>query len=87
MSNKTPKFKDQPCSQCGSPRSVINGDWLREARKAAGLTLREMARRVGVSAPYICDIERNRRNCLPAMRDAYECLTSIPGKWPKTNRP
>jgi transcriptional regulator with XRE-family HTH domain len=74
---KASKFKPEPCSQCGAQRSVINGAWLREVRKSAGLTLREMARRVGMSAAYICDIERNRRNCLPAMRDAYEHLTSF----------
>lgn len=79
------KFKQQPCSQCGSPRSVLNGDWLRGVRKHAGLTLREFAARAGVSAAYICDIEKNRRNCLPAMRDAYECLQSFPEKdaWKK----
>ena len=67
---------------------VINGDWLREVRKNAGLTLRDMARRVGVSVPYLCDIELNRRNCLPAMRDAYENLTSFGDgvKWPKVKR-
>jgi len=32
--------------------------WLREAR---GLSLRELARRVGVSAPFLSDIEHNRR--------------------------
>lgn len=77
---KIEKFKQQPCSQCGTPRSVLNGDWLRHTRKHAGLTLRQFAERVGVSAAYICDIEKNRRNCLPAMRDAYECLTSFPQK-------
>lgn len=77
MKRKEPKFRDQPCPQCGTPRSVINGAWLRERRVAAGFTLRDFAKRVGVSAPYICDIERNRRNCLPAMRDAYENIASF----------
>jgi len=80
---ETGKFKQQPCPHCGTPQSVINGQWLRDVRKAAGLTLREMAKRVGVSPAYICDIEHNRRNCLPAMRDAYENLTSFDGAWPK----
>lgn len=80
------KFKQQPCPQCGMPRSVINGQWLRDVRKKAGLTLREMAKRVEVSPAYICDIEHNRRNCLPAMRDAYECLISFDGAWLKARR-
>jgi DNA-binding XRE family transcriptional regulator len=71
------KFKDQPCPHCGAPKRVVNGEWLRQERKRAGLTLREMARRVGVSAAYLCDIEKNRRNCLPAMRDAYENVSGI----------
>lgn len=62
------------CSACGGPRPVVNGDWLRERRKAAGLTLREMAGRLDFSAPYISDVERNRRNCTPAIRKAYEAL-------------
>ena len=70
--SQTPKFKSESCSKCGSLHSVINGAWLRERRKRAGLTLRDFAKRVGVSAPYISDIEKNRRNCLPAMLDAYE---------------
>ncbi len=79
------KFKSEPCTRCGSAQTVVNGAWLREVRKLAGLSLREMSRRVGVSAPYLCDIERNRRNCLPAMRDAYENLTSFGEmKWPKS---
>ena len=70
-----PKFKDEPCSQCGAPRSVVNGAWLRKQRERAGLSLREFAKRQGVSAPYVCDIEHNRRNCLPPMRAAYEALS------------
>ena len=74
------KFKQEPCGQCGTPRSVVNGAWLRDVRKHAGLTLREFAERMKVSPAYICDIEKNRRNCLPAMRDGYECLQSFPEK-------
>lgn len=70
----TPKFTNEPCSKCGSPRSVVNGAWLRERRMAAGLSLREMARRLGFSAPYVSDVEKNKRNCLPKFRKAYESL-------------
>jgi transcriptional regulator with XRE-family HTH domain len=66
------KFFDMPCGSCGSPRAVVNGAWLRFVRKRAGLSLREFAVRAGVSAAYICDIEHNRRNCLPEMRKNYE---------------
>lgn len=80
MSKRNPlivdKFTHQSCPTCGSPRSVVNGAWLRLRRERAGLTLIEFAARANVSAAYICDIEHNRRRCLPAMRDHYERLES-----------
>ena len=71
------KFTHSTCPTCGTPRSVINGAWLRERRLRAGFTLRGFAMRVGVSAPYISDIEHNRRRCLPGMRDAYDNIASF----------
>lgn len=68
------KYKPQPCSMCGAPRSVMNGDWLRVRRKRANVTLREMARRLKFSAAYLCDVEKNRRHCSPKIREAYEAL-------------
>jgi len=72
-----PKYLDHPCPHCGTPRTVINGLWLRERRKRAGFSLRDFAARVDCSPAYICDIEHNRRNCLPKMKDAYENLASF----------
>ena len=63
-----------PCPHCGSAQSVIDGAWLRFVREKHGITLREMGRRVGFSAVYLSDIERNRRNRLPAICAAYEAL-------------
>ena len=37
------------------------GRRARQAREKAGLSLREIARRMGVSAPYLSDLERGRR--------------------------
>jgi transcriptional regulator with XRE-family HTH domain len=37
------------------------GEAIRYVRQARGLTLRETARRIGVSAPFLSDVERNRR--------------------------
>ena len=68
------KFRDEPCHTCGTPQAVIDGAWLRARRKAAKVTLREMARRLEFSAPYICDVELNRRACSPKIREAYEAL-------------
>lgn len=50
---KPRKFRDEPCHTCGSPQAVVDGGWLRQRRQDAGLTLREMARRLDYSVPYI----------------------------------
>jgi hypothetical protein len=71
------KFKPEPCDTCGAPRRVINGAWLRREREIAGMTLREMARRLDYSAAYLCDVEHNRRHCSPRIRAAYEALRAV----------
>lgn len=38
------------------------GPTVREIREAAGISLRELARRLGWSAAYVSDIELGRRN-------------------------
>ena len=43
------------------PDNEATGRLMREARLRAGLTLREMARRMKYSAPYLSDLERGRR--------------------------
>lgn len=68
------KYTSTRCPRCGSPQSVIDGAWLRKVRETHGITLREMGRRVGFSAVYLSDIERNRRNRLPEICAAYEAL-------------
>ncbi len=68
------QFTEVPCVRCGAPEAAVNGEWLRAVRIVAGLSLREMATRLGFSAPYICDIELNRRHCTPAIRAEYERL-------------
>lgn len=37
------------------------GHFLKEKRSAAGLTLRELAEKIGVTAPFLSDIELGRR--------------------------
>jgi transcriptional regulator with XRE-family HTH domain len=41
---------------------VTLGQRIRERRLELGITLREFARRVGVSAPYLTDLEAGRRH-------------------------
>ena len=43
------------------PDNAATGQLMREARKRAGLSLREMARRLGQSASFVSDLELGRR--------------------------
>ncbi len=44
---------------------------LRTLREKAGLSLRKVADRLGVSVPYLSDLERGRRNWTEERRDAF----------------
>lgn len=56
-------FVTHTCQKCsGAGRvSAINGACARWLREKSGVGLREMARRLGVSAAYVSDAERGRR--------------------------
>ena len=55
------KTTNTVCHFCLQIRKVVDGKKLRQLRKKSGLSLREVARRIGISASYLCDIEHNRR--------------------------
>lgn len=59
--NASMRLKPAACPQCGARIKVLDGRWAREERIRLGLTQREVAKRAGVSAPFICDIEYGRR--------------------------
>lgn len=42
-------------------REMTLGTQIRKERKRLGITGREMARQLGISASYLCDIELDRR--------------------------
>jgi DNA-binding transcriptional regulator YiaG len=71
---KPPAYVTLPCPCCGQPRAVPNGARLRYYREAAQIDQRAFGRLVGVSGPYVSDIERNRRECPPLVLDAYLTL-------------
>lgn len=54
------------CPHCGGSGSVPDpayyGAEARKTREAAGLSLREVARRMSLSVAYISDLELGRRN-------------------------
>ena len=49
----------------GKKQMETFGELLTRRRKEKGITLREFARRTGVSAEYLCNIEKNRRTAPP----------------------
>jgi hypothetical protein len=68
------KYRTAVCSHCGSPNQVVCGGYLRALRESAGVSLRQMAKRLGLSAAYVSDIERNHRGT-DGYVDAYEGLS------------
>lgn len=47
------------CDHCNT--ELMDGANIRKVRKAHGITMRRMAADLGVSVPYISDVELNRR--------------------------
>ncbi|MER7167277.1 helix-turn-helix transcriptional regulator [Micromonospora sp. NPDC000207] len=52
---------------------VIDGDKLRRTRKAAGLTITQLAARLGISIGYLSQIERGTRRTVPPARYNQIC--------------
>lgn len=50
---------------------VTTGQLFRVARKKSKLSLREMARRLKLTAPYVSDLERGRRNWTEEMAERF----------------
>ena len=47
------------CEHCNA--EILDGASFRHRRQQSGISLRELGRRVGISAVYLSDIERNLR--------------------------
>lgn len=61
---KEEKIIEKECPYCFGSGKVkqISGNWLRAERVKKNLSLRFVARKIGISAAYLSDIERGRRN-------------------------
>lgn len=55
----------------------IIGARLRGAREAKGLTLRDVAGELGLSVPFISDIERGHRSIAPERRQAFAMAVDV----------
>ena len=69
------RFVDVSCASCGGTYRIPSGESLRAARLAEGLTLAEMAERVGVTPSAICHYERGRRRASPEVAAGYRTST------------
>lgn len=49
------------------------GEYIEGKRKQRKITLREMARMMGITAPYLSDVEKNRRNAFDLERLELMC--------------
>ena len=63
------------CSLCNGRGCIVyDGAALRKKRLRAGLSLREVARRLKLSAPYICDVELERRRVTERIQEFYDAM-------------
>lgn len=66
MKQSNPFTKTVPCSRCGGSGEILSdtytGQQMRNLREKAGVSLREVAITMEVSAPYVSDLERGFRH-------------------------
>src|SRR5471032_1285989 len=67
------EFRQQPRSHRRAP--VLIGGQLRAGREQLGISLRELARRLGVSASMISQIERDQVN--PSVSTLYALVSEL----------
>ena len=57
---------------------VKTGNFMRVFRICAGISLREIARRMKVSAAFLCDLEHGKRNWTQEKFESYKaCLKMV----------
>jgi transcriptional regulator with XRE-family HTH domain len=61
----------QACRLCGRKALVTDGATLRRMRLGAGVSLRRVAAEMGVSAGYLCDMQKGDRRVTPRMRSLF----------------
>lgn len=66
-------IKCRACNGTGT-HVVADPESLKQARVKAGISLRQLADKLGFTAPYLSDIERGRRACTFIIESAYNEL-------------
>ena len=64
------------CPHCGGFGSPVasNPEWLKQTREAVGIAQATLAKSLGLSAQYLCDIEHGRRDVPQVVHEAYRKL-------------
>ena len=72
--------KVEPARCANQQGSIANGgsSYIRERARALGLSMGELADRVGVSRGYMSDVARGRRNLSPHMQARVEAVLDAP---------
>lgn len=65
-------MRGDTCPTCGTARESIDGRSLRAAREVCEMSLRELARRIGLSATYLSQVERNQRHVTQKVLGLYK---------------
>lgn len=83
MSSEIAKFIDGICDACdGTGRCMdhaATGNMWRQARLVKGVTLRSIAREMGLSASYISDLELGRRKWSTSLCQRYAVALEVLG--------
>lgn len=74
MSEPTKFIPSPPCGHCGQTRDVVSPEWLRWTRERAGVTIKYVAKAMGVSPTVLSHIEHGRRMPGRKVVAAYDVL-------------
>ncbi len=71
----------EPCPHCdgAGTRLFVSGAAMEAHRKALGRSLRYTAGQIGVTAPYLHDVEYGRRRATDRVVNGYAALTPAKG--------
>lgn len=73
---KRPEIGGRPCPRCNGTGTIPDdramGAAMRQRREAAGLSLYDLAKKLGLSASYLCDLELGRRQWSGTNIERYE---------------
>lgn len=74
--NSISKYMLSKCEHCNGTGDFerINPIWLVGRRHVSGLSLREVARRLKLSAAYVSDVENGKRRGNPEIIEFYSAL-------------